>query len=442
MKDDTRIGGWEQESRRRSEQLSKQFVAYLRPLLDKLCARLDMRLLQNFICLVKVILMHRHRNEGLWLSKLGEYLLSPLQGEAGRKRLTRLLHSPRWQADVIDEFLWQEADQRVEELNAEGADAWLIWDESVLEKPESEKAEGLMPTRSSKASRLVRHTPMAGKPVFVSGISWIQLMVTGARGHMRLAHMRWWTSRGKHATNQRAVAADLLQETHRRWGHRVIHLWDRGFAGRPWLQAALQQRVRFIVRWPRRYLLEDEKGDRHKPSDFTRYRRSWGQGELWDLKRRCKRKIGVVAARVWLEGIPLWLVVARRPNKEAWYFLTNEPAATFEQAWRIVAGYTRRWQVEMSFRCNKAEFGFESVRQHRWEHRLKLLALVTLAYAFVLSLLEAEHRELKTWLLDNWCHRTGKRNRDTAAPLYRLRQAISKLWLKCQPTNSPLLNSG
>jgi hypothetical protein len=401
-----------------------------------------MRLLQNFIRLVMVILMHRHRNEGLWLSELGGYLLSPLQAEAGRKRLTRLLHSARWQASLVDTFLWQQVDRRVQELGAQGADAWLIWDESAVEKPESEKAEGLMPTRSSKASRLVRRTPMAGKPVFVPGISWIQLVVTGARGHMTLAHMRWWTSRGEHATSQRAVAGQLLQETHRRWGKQVVHLWDRGFAGHPWLQAALQQGVRFIVRWPRRYLLEDEAGHRLKPSDLTRYRRSWGQGELWDLTFRCQRKIGVVAVQVWLEGTPLWLVVARRPNKESWYFLTNEPAATFEQAWRIVAGYTRRWQVEMSFRCVKTEFGIESIRQQHWEHRLKLLAVVPLAYAFLLSLLDPQRRELKTWLLDNWCHRTGRRSRDTAAPLYRLRLAISQLWLALQPTNIPLLNSG
>ncbi len=108
--------------------------------------------------------MHRHRNEGLWLSELGGYLLSPLQAEAGRKRLTRLLHSPRWHADLIDAFLWRQADQCVQELEAQATDAWLIWDESVVEKPESEKAEGLISTRSSSPasgkSNTVKLPPM------------------------------------------------------------------------------------------------------------------------------------------------------------------------------------------------------------------------------------------------------------------------------------------
>ena len=442
MGKDTRIDVLMQESREGSRQLDGKCVAFLLPLLRQLAEHLDMRLVQTFIRLVKVILIHRHRNEGLWLSELGGYLLAPLQAEAGRKRLTRFLHSARWRTKLIDDFLWQQADQRVKELQALSSDVWLIWDESVIEKAESEKAEGLMPVRSSKASRLVRRTPFAGKPIFVSGIAWFQLLVTGARGHMTLAHMRWWTSRGKYATTQRAVAAELLREVHKRWGQQVVHLWDRGFAGRPWLHDALECGVRFIVRWPARYLLEDERGCSHKPSEFTRRHRSWGHGELWDLRHRCKRKIGVAAVQVWLDGQPFRLVVARRPNKAPWYFLTREPASTFEQAWRIVAGYTRRWQVEMSFRCNKTEFAFESPRQHDWEHRLKLLSMVTLAYAFLLSFLNPDQQELRTWLLDRWCHRTGRRNRETAAPLYRLRQAISRLWLAFPPNGLPLLNTG
>jgi hypothetical protein len=47
---------------------------------------------------------------------------------------------------------------------------------------------------------------------------------------------------------------------------------------------------------------------------------------------------------------------------------------------------------------------------------------------------------LRSWLLDHWCHRTGKRNRLKAVPLYRLRLALSQLWLAFRPGFLPRLN--
>jgi hypothetical protein len=85
----------------------------------------------------------------------------------------------------------------------------------------------------------------------------------------------------------------------------------------------------------------------------------------------------------------------------------------------------------------------ESPRVWTWERREKLLLMVTLAYAFLLSLLAAALSELRGWLLRAWCHRTGKRSREASAPLYRIRSAVSRLWQAYLP--SPLttrLNSG
>lgn len=45
-------------------------------------------------------------------------------------------------------------------------------------------------------------------------------------------------------------------------------------------------------------------------------------------------------------------------------------------------------------------------------------------------------------VLELWCHRTGKWSRSTAAPLYRLRLALSLLWLSFRPLILPRLNSG
>ena len=75
----------------------------------------------------------------------------------------------------------------------------------------------------------------------------------------------------------------------------------------------------------------------------------------------------------------------------------------------------------------------ESPRLQQWEPRRKLLLLVTLVSAFLLSLLGQEHDLLRQYLLDRWSHGTGRRARQTRAPLYRLRWALSRLWQAYPP---------
>lgn len=123
--------------------------------------------------------------------------------------------------------------------------------------------------------------------------------------------------------------------------------------------------------------------------------------------------------------------------------LTSEPIQTADDAWHIVSADARRWQIEMSWRYGKSELALESPRLWSWERRQKLLLLVTLAYAFLLSLLAPTCVRLRHWLLRYWCHRTGKRNRDASTPLYRLRSALSRLWLAHLSASHPSFeNSG
>ena len=70
----------------------------------------------------------------------------------------------------------------------------------------------------------------------------------------------------------------------------------------------------------------------------------------------------------------------------------------------------------------------ESPRLWTWERREKLLLIATLAYAFLLTLLAPDAVAMRQWLLRFWCHRTGKRSRETPTPLYRIRSALSRLW--------------
>jgi Transposase DDE domain len=189
------------------------------------------------------------------------------------------------------------------------------------------------------------------------------------------------------------------------------------------------------------------KGNGFVPSPFSveQYRgfRSWEYGLIWDARRRCERKTGIIALPVQLpeDQRPLFLVVSRPGyGRKPWYLITTEPVFTAEQAWQIVFAYARRWQIEMSLRFTKSEMAFESPRLRNWESRLKFLLIASLAYAFLLTLLP--NTDFLFHLFSRYCHRTGKWSRDLSTPLYRLRLAISRLFLAVRPHSLPSLISG
>jgi hypothetical protein len=93
----------------------------------------------------------------------------------------------------------------------------------------------------------------------------------------------------------------------------------------------------------------------------------------------------------------------------------------------VVTAYAWRWQIEQTWRYNKSELACESPRVWTWERRETFLLMLTLVYAFLLSLLARSFDELREVCLRWGCHRTGKRSRLVAAPLYRLRAALSRL---------------
>jgi len=222
-------------------------------------------------------------------------------------------------------------------------------------------------------------------------------VVSGLGGVPTLAAMRWWTNRGALCSDKRTEEAGLLRQCAQQWSRQVVHVWDRGFAGAPWLGLALEEQVRFILRWPSRLKLVDEKGHRNAWR-ITQGKRSQDHREIWDARRGCFRKTGIVV-------VPVTHLQYDQP-------------------------------LEMTYRYSKTELAMESPRLWRWERRLKLLFLATLAYAFLLSLLKSASPQLVEGLLRHWCHRTGKRYRQFAIPLYRLRSALSRLWLTYRPPPS------
>jgi hypothetical protein len=268
---------------------------FLAPLLLYLDQFLDKRLVRTLAQLVRVIIVFRHNRQGLLLSELGGYLLSPAHAPAGAKRISNLRYSPRWSYHVLERFLWRRAEQQWAKT---GQDVLAVWDESVLEKPESETLEGLCAVRSSRAARLKHIRPGFYNPpgddrcLYPACSGWgCSCCPTRAR--------RCWPpcagGRGAQASDRRSEELHLFGQCAQAWGPRVLHVCDRGFAGSPWLTVLLDRRLRFVLRWPKRYTLLDEYGQRRPAWQIARGRRTWGQRQLQDTHRRQWRTTGVLA---------------------------------------------------------------------------------------------------------------------------------------------------
>ena len=443
----------EQEWSEVSIELQRRLVKFLGGFLAELDERIDKRLVRTLVLTIGAIIEIRHPGCGLLLSELGGYILTPAQAPAGTKRLSNLLRSGKWHYGLIERFLWRQGDERIKELASAGEEALVIWDESVLEKAESRKLEGLCAVRSSVARQLKRIKPgfynPPSRPIFVPGMNWAGLLVMGMTGAPTVAAMRWWSTRGLGRSDKRTEEGKLLRHCCKRWGPQVLHVFDRGFAGSPWLRQLLRFRLRFVLRWQKHYNLVDAQGQTRKAWEICRGKRSLAHRLIRDTRRNCERKIGIYYTQVFhpdFPNTPLWLVVSRQgQGRKPWYLLTNQPVDSVDHAFALIRAYARRWQIEMAWRYTKSDLAFESPRLHRWVNRLKLLLIATLAYAFLLSLLDPCLKDFRQRLLRHFCHRTGKRCRDASTPLYRLRDALAKLWMAHPRFLDPfplLLNSG
>jgi hypothetical protein len=425
-----------------AQELAQKLQSFVQPLLVILDAYLDKRLVRTFLELLSTIVEVRHREQGLVLSELGATLLSADRAPAGVKRISRLLHSPKWVAELIGQFLFRQAEQHLKRLEEQGEVALCVWDGSELEKPESQKVEGLCPVRSSKGKRLNRSrkgcfSPAAGKPILVPGIQWLALVLLGMQGPLSVVGMHWWTSRGPHASSSRKEEEKWLRKLAQAWGRRVIHIFDQGWAGGPWLTRLCGLGLRFIERWRKDYKLLDLQGHERKAWELMRGKRAQAATKLWNAHQRRAVPISWVSLPVRHAEVPgaiLHLIVVRSTAwQQPWYLLTNEAIESPEDSLRVILAYARRWQIEWSFRFQKSELGIEHARLRKWEDQRKLLAMVSLVYAFFLSLLEGQMQVVLSWLLRFWDHQTGERARTTQQPLYRLRRALARLWDDYRP---------
>lgn len=409
---------------------------FIQPLAQGLDRLVDRRLVSTFEALLGCIIRFRHNSLGLLLSELGGKLLGEQHAPAGTKRISNLLRSKAWSHTLIEEFLLEKAQSVAQKLQDQHQVGVLLWDESVVEKPESIRSEGLCGVRSSKAKRLKRikpgfFNPPGGKPVHVPGFEWMGLLLAGLKTHPTVACFRWYTTRGKYAQDRLSLQTNLLAKAVEAFGRRLWYIFDRGYAGKRWLGVLIGQAVPFVVRWPKRYQLIDEQGLRNAWK-IARGKAAQVRRQVWDAHQQQWRRGAALALPVTHPDYPeqsLWLVVSRLgKGKEPWYLLTNQPCEDVDQLWSVVLAYARRWQIEACWRFTKSELAIQSPRLWFWLNRLKLMMMVALVYAFLLELLAEEQTTERLALLRRWCHRTGKRCQSVLTPLYRLRSALAALF--------------
>ena len=106
--------------------LLHQTGSYLNSFLEDLDRQIDSRLVSTFYNLFVTILMFRNRSMGLILSELGGYICGFAKAPAGTKRISNLLLSKKWQASLIDTFLFNRTTDRVKELEQDGKRPLLL----------------------------------------------------------------------------------------------------------------------------------------------------------------------------------------------------------------------------------------------------------------------------------------------------------------------------
>ena len=411
-----------------SQYLIELLESFFQPFLLALDSVLDKRLVRTLLQCLVAIIRFRNNAQALWLSELGSYLQGyegySQSAAAGTKRVGKLLRSVKWTATLIDQFLLSKADEEVQRLKAQRQRILCMWDGSVLEKAESEKLEGLCPVLSSKAKRKSRskrfvlfNWPIA-RPIRVMGMQWTAALISGMQGVPRLAVSRWWTTKGEFASKLRETEEELLRITVRRWGPLLVHVFDRGYASASWLEVLWRYRARFVIRWVHTHVFLTLAGEEKKLWQIGQGKKYRAHKEILDgmTGERMACDLWWTALRHPRSSQTLYLVKAR-VKKGVMYLITNDPVHTEGQAWDIFFTYRRRWQIETSFRYAKCELTLECPRLWSLEARLKLLGMVVLVYAFLLSLLDPVHRELVQALLRFKCHRTGKRCKEIFAPL-------------------------
>jgi hypothetical protein len=225
----------QQDAQQLSQEIAQLLEGYLSPLLLILDRLLDKRLVRTFVQCCVAILRFRNNKQGLLLSELGSYMSGydgfSVNATAGTKRVVNLIRSLKWGCLHVDQYLLDDADKEVKKLKEQGKRILCLWDESVLEKPESSKLEGLCPVVSSKAKRLTRNRKglvfnfPPKKAITVTGMQWTGALIAGVEGIPKGAIMSWWMTKEDYAKKLREAEEEVLRKYVRKWGNMLLYIF-------------------------------------------------------------------------------------------------------------------------------------------------------------------------------------------------------------------------
>lgn len=413
--------------------LLRQSDAYLRPLIQDLTTQIDRRLVSTLYNLFVTILMFRNRPMGLLLSELGGFICGFDHAPAGTKRISNLLRSKKWTSAIIDNFLFNRTIDRAHALAKEGKRALLLWDDSRVEKHESWVCEGLCSVWSSKAKRLTRIRRGFFSPpkqrICVPGFQWTGVFLSHLGGIPSVCQMSWWTTRGRFKEDPDNIIWRLLKKISQHLDQSVLHVFDRGYANEKMLRYLFHFQQDFVIRWKKNHLLNHQQKGEKKTHLLARSFKAKASKIVRDKVRKQDKRVTITWAPVTHPEYPdnqLFVVIVRdkKNYNSPMYIITSLNIEKAKDAWEVMFTYMHRWEAEQGFRFLKSEMALESPRLWFWDNRMKLMAIVTLAYDFLLRLMR-NWKSIIPMLFSRWCHRTGKRYRDASIPLYRLRMAIS-----------------
>lgn len=424
--------------------LLRRIELYTHQIRQDLDVQIDKRLVNTFWDLFNIILMFRNRAMGLLLTELGGFIAGFDHAPAGTKRISNLLRSKKWSSELIDNQLFARAKERIEQMCRQGKRPLVLWDDSRVEKHESWVAEGLCSVLSSKGQRLTRvrpgfYTPPSSR-ICVPGFQWTGVFLSHLGGVPSVCQMTWWTTRGRYKEDPDNIIYRLLKKLHQHIGQALVHVLDRGYANEKMLRYMFKFEQAFIIRWKQNHLLIHDQQGCKKTHLLARSFKGKADKVVRDKAHQQDKRISIAWAPVAHPEYPdnqLFLIIVRNKHSSnsPMYLITSLTITTARQAWEVLFSYMHRWEAEQGFRFLKSEMGIESPRLWFWENRMKLMAIVTLVYDFLLAI----WRNWKNWVpifLSNWAHRTGKRYREASIPLYRLRMAIANCLLLCWAQNS------
>lgn len=381
-------------------ELLKKLDHYSQHLRDQLDELLDVRLVRTFFNLLAIILLFRNRRMGLLLTELGGYLCGHAHAPAGTKRISNLLRSKKWTSSFIDHYLFERASQRVSQLLKAGKRPLILWDDSRIEKHESWSSEGLCSVWSSKAKRLTQMRPGYYRPpkerICVPGFKWSGAFLSALGSSPSVCQMTWWTTKGKHKEHPNNITWRLLAKCQEVLPKGLLHVFDRGYASEKMLDYLFHFKQDFLIRWRKNVFLMYQ-GQRLRIDKISRKTKACFCRVIYDKERKKTRKVSVGWTKVCHPEHPdnqLTLLIVRNIEYAGgpMYLLCSLDIQNAANAWEMVRTYAHRWEAEQGFRFLKSELGIESPRLWFWDNRLKLMAILTLVYDFLVQLFRRDEK--------------------------------------------------